>query len=81
MMKNNVVQTYGTDRFRGLDIGAKSGTAEVGGDKRPNAWFAGFLDDPEHAYAFIVLVENGGGGASVAGEIAATVLQACVDKF
>lgn len=79
MMKNNVVQTY--DRFRGLDIGAKSGTAEVGGDKRPNAWFAGFLDDPEHPYAFIVLVENGGGGASVAGEIAATVLQACVDKF
>lgn len=81
MMKNNVVQTYGTDRFRGLDIGAKSSTAEVGGDKRPNAWFAGFLDDPEHPYAFIVLVENGGGGASVAGEIAATVLQACVDKF
>lgn len=81
MMKNNVVQTYGTDRFRGLDIGAKSGTAEVGGNKRPNAWFAGFLDDPEHPYAFIVLVENGGGGASVAGEIAATVLQACVDKF
>lgn len=81
MMKNNVVQTYGTDRFRDLDIGAKSGTAEVGGDKRPNAWFAGFLDDPEHPYAFIVLVENGGGGASVAGEIAATVLQACVDKF
>lgn len=81
MMKNNVAQTYGTDRFRGLDIGAKSGTAEVGGDKRPNAWFAGFLDDPEHPYAFIVLVENGGGGASVAGEIAATVLQACVDKF
>ena len=71
MMKNNVVQTYGTDRFRGLDIGAKSGTAEVGGDKRPNAWFAGFLDDPEHP----------SGGASVAGEIAATVLQACVDKF
>lgn len=81
MMKNNVVQTYGTDCFRGLDIGAKSGTGEVGGDKRPNAWFAGFLDDPEHPYAFIVLVENGGGGASVAGEIAATVLQACVDKF
>lgn len=81
MMKNNVAETYGTDRFRGLDIGAKSGTAEVGGDKRPNAWFSGFLDDPEHPYAFVVLVENGGGGTSVAGEIAATVLQACVDKF
>ena len=35
MMKNNVVQTYGTDRFRGLDIGAKSGTAEVGGGQAP----------------------------------------------
>ncbi|MCI6719253.1 MAG: penicillin-binding protein [Clostridiales bacterium] len=81
MMKNDVVQTYGSDRFRGMDIGAKSGTAEVGGDKRPNAWFTGFLDDPDHPYAFIVLVENGGGGASVAGEIAATVLRACVDKF
>lgn len=81
MMKNNVVQTYGKDRFRDLDVGAKSGTAEVGGGKRPNAWFTGFLDDPAHPYAFIVLVENGGGGASVAGEIAATVLRACVDKF
>lgn len=81
MMKNNVVQTYGSDRFPGMEIGAKSGTAEVGGDKRPNAWFSGFLDDPDHPYAFIVLVENGGGGSTVAGEIAATVLRACVDKF
>ncbi len=81
MMKNNIVQTYGKDRFREMDVGAKSGTAEVGGGKRPNAWFAGFLDDPAHPYAFIVLVENGGGGASVAGQIAASVLRACVDKF
>lgn len=81
MMKNDVVQTYGSDRFRGMDIGAKSGTAEVGGDKRPNAWFTGFLSDEDHPYAFVVLVENGGGGASVAGEIASTVLRACVDKF
>lgn len=81
MMKNNVVQKYGQERFREMVVGAKSGTAEVGGGKRPNAWFTGFLDDPAHPYAFIVLVENGGGGASVAGEIAATVLRACVDKF
>lgn len=81
MLKNNVIQTYGKDRFRDLDVGAKSGTAEVGGGKRPNAWFTGFLDDPAHPYAFIVLVENGGGGASVAGEIASTVLCACVDKY
>lgn len=80
MLRNNVVQTYGEGRFPDGTC-AKSGTAEVGGGKAPNAWFAGFIDDPNHPYAFIVLVENGGGGASVAGEIAGTVLNAIVEKM
>ena len=53
---------------------AKSGTAEVGGDKQPHAWFVGFVDDVNTPLAFLVLVENGGSGASVAGSIAAQVL-------
>lgn len=80
MMRNNVVQTYGTDRFPDNTC-AKSGTAEVGGGLTPNAWFAGFIDDADHPYAFIVLVENGGGGASVAGEVASQVLNAIVEKM
>lgn len=80
MMANNVEQTYGAARFPAGTC-AKSGTAEVGGDKRPNAWFSGFLNDPDHPYAFIVLVENGGGGASVAGEVASTVLNSIVEKM
>ena len=60
MMHNNVIETYGQDRFPGMDICAKSGTAEVGADKSPNAWFTGFLRDEATPYAFIVLVENGG---------------------
>ncbi|MDO4546041.1 MAG: penicillin-binding transpeptidase domain-containing protein [Bacillota bacterium] len=79
MMANNVENNYGTDMFPGLSICAKSGTAEVGGNKRPNAWFVGFLDDPENPYAFVVLVENGGYGSSVAGSVANTVLQDIVD--
>lgn len=74
MMAHNVQETYGQSRFGDLAVCAKSGTAEVGGGQEPHAWFAGFIDDPEHPLAFLVLVENGGGGARVAGSIAAQVL-------
>lgn len=81
MMRYNVEDTYGEYNFPDLKICAKSGTAEVGADKTPNAWFAGFLDDEEHPYAFIVLVENGGSGSSVAGSVANKVLQEVVEKY
>ena len=74
MMRNNVINQYGQRQFGELAVCAKSGTAEVGGDNRPHAWFVGFIDDDEHPLAFVVVVENGGGGASTAGAIAAKVL-------
>lgn len=74
LMRNNVQQTYGQSQFGDLAVCAKSGTAEVGSGLSPHAWFVGFIDDEAHPYAFVVLVENGGGGASTAGSIAATVL-------
>lgn len=79
MMANNVENHYGSNMFPGLNVCAKSGTAEVGGNKKPNAWFAGFLDDEQNPYAFIVLVENGGYGTSVAGSVANKVLQNIVN--
>jgi peptidoglycan glycosyltransferase len=79
MMHNNVVETYGEGNFPGLDLCAKSGTAEVGGGKAPNAWFTGFIRNEGYPYAFIVLVENGGSGSGVAGRVANKVLQAIVN--
>lgn len=79
-MRNNVTNSYGTGSFPGLEICAKSGTAEVG-DGTSHAWFVGFLNDPSHPYAFVVVVEHGGGGLSTAGPIANTVLQAVVSKY
>ena len=79
MMKNNVVKTYGEYNYPGLDIYAKSGTAERG-DGYSNAWFTGFLKDEAHPYAFIVCVEKGATGASTAGPIANRVLQYMVSK-
>ena len=81
MMANNVAQTYGQENFGDLKLCAKSGTAEVESGTQPHAWFAGFLDDTEHPLAFVVLVENGGSGASVAGNIASQVLQQAVAKM
>ena len=79
MMANNVENNYGSSNFPGLDICAKSGTAEVGNGNQPNAWFTGFLNDDETPYAFVVLVENGGYGSEAAGAVANKVLQEVVD--
>ena len=81
LMANNVKETYGTERFPNMDLCAKSGTAEVGGGKKPNAWFAGFLRNDDAPYAFVVVVENGGGGAAVAGTVAGKVLNVIVNGY
>ncbi|MDD6042437.1 MAG: penicillin-binding transpeptidase domain-containing protein [Eubacteriaceae bacterium] len=79
MMKNNVVETYYEYNFPGLDIYAKSGTAEVEG-REPHAWFSGFIKNEKNPYAFIVCVENGGYGSQVAAPVANAVLQEIVNK-
>lgn len=76
MMNYNVAYSYGGEwSFPGLNVSAKSGTAEVG-DGNEHSWFAGFLNDAEHPYAFAVIIEHGGGGLRNAGAVANTVLQA-----
>ena len=80
MMRYNVTSYYGSGTFPGLEICAKSGTAEVGEEKTPHAWLVGFLDDAENPYAFAVFVENGGWGITVAGAVANTVLQHIVSR-
>ncbi|MBQ0018437.1 MAG: penicillin-binding protein [Clostridiales bacterium] len=72
MMKNNVESNYGTSNYSGLDIYAKSGTAEVG--DRSDSWFVGFIDNEDNPYAFVVWVKGGGFGSSTAGPVAKAVL-------
>ncbi|MCI8537068.1 MAG: penicillin-binding protein [Oscillospiraceae bacterium] len=81
MMALAVQETYGTARFPNMEICAKSGTAQVGGDKAPTAWFAGFLQNKDAPYAFVVMVEEGGSGAAAAGDVAAQVLDALVNGY
>ena len=81
LLAENVEKTYGTGRFPNMDLCAKSGTAEVGEGRSPHAWFAGFLRNEDAPCAFVVLVENGGGGSSVAGNVAARVLDVIVNGY
>lgn len=81
LMANNVEKTYGASRFPNMDICAKSGTAEVGEGRQPHAWFTGFLRNEKTPYAFVVMVENGGGGSRVAGTVAGRVLDVMVNGY
>ena len=77
LLRSNTVNFYGDSRFpRGMQICGKTGTAEVGGDKTPHAWFAGFSQNSETPYAFVVVVENGGSGYQQAIPVANKVLAA-----
>ena len=79
MMAYNVSYSYGGEEsFPRMRLCAKTGTADLGGGLTSHAWFVGFLDDEEHPYAFVVLVEHGGGGLSAAAPVARRVLQHCL---
>ena len=75
-LRNNVATIYGDGQFSGLNVCAKSGTAEHEGETA-DAMFAGFCVDENCPLAFVVFVENGGSGSAVAAPIAAKVLQVC----
>lgn len=81
LLADNVAKAYGQKRFPNMDLCAKSGTAEVGEGKEPHAWFAGFLRNEDTPYAFVVLVENGGSGSTVAGTVAGRVLDTIVNGY
>lgn len=78
MMSYNVQYKYGAENYPGLALCAKTGTAEVGNGQQSHAWFVGFLNDAQHPYAFVVLVENGGSGRGAAAPVANAILQQAV---
>lgn len=76
-MRNNVQSVYGDEHFPGLTVCAKTGTGEVGGDKKPNATMTGFVADEKYPFAFMIVVEEGGYGGVTCKPMIASVLAAC----
>lgn len=66
-------------KVSGYAVAGKTGTAETGSGVKPNAWFAGFIDDDAHPLAIVVVLEKGGSGGSVAAPIAGKVLQRAIE--
>ena len=80
-MGNNVEVKYGAENFPGLTVCAKSGTGEVGGGKKPNAMFTGFVADDKYPLAFLVTIEEGGFGTQTCMPVISKVLLACVEEL
>ncbi len=74
MMRYNVTANYGDSMFPGLNVCAKTGTAEVGDGKEPHGWMVGFAANEKAPLAFSVIVENSGYGSKTAGPIASRVM-------
>jgi penicillin-binding protein A len=70
MMLATVEQGYANAaRVDGLVVGGKTGTAQLGGDQLPHAWFIGFAKDGENSVVIAVLLENAGSGSTEAAPI------------
>ena len=57
----------------GKKVCGKTGSAEIDTQESTNAWFVGFLDEETSPYALAVVVEDAGGGGSVAAPLARQV--------
>ena len=77
-MHRVVYGEHGTGRLvqiDGIEVGGKSGTAQVP-NRNDDAWFIAFAPWDRPAIAVAVVVEGGGGGGTVAGPIARKVMEA-----
>ena len=63
----------GKAAIAGVDVGGKTGTAQVDGDLPPHAWFTGFAQQGDRAVVVVVMIENGGEGSQVAAPIFASI--------
>ena len=75
-LRYNVTSEYGDSLFPGLEVCAKTGTAEVDGAD-PTCWMVGFSSNQATPLAFVVMVENSSSGSiASAGKIASSVMTA-----
>ena len=68
-----VMPQYG---FGGMNIRAKTGTAEVGDEKQPNGWFIGYSTDQDAPLAFACVIEDSGFGNTYARPVVEAAMEA-----
>ncbi len=60
-------------------IAGKTGSAQTGLNRPPHAWFAGYAPADQPRYAFVVMIEYGGGGGETAGPLARKMVEGLLD--
>lgn len=68
---------YSTVRMKEIRIAGKTGTAESGA--ADHAWFAGYVPAERPRVAFVVVLEQGGGGGKAAGPVAKKFVNCLLD--
>lgn len=63
----------------GVQIAAKTGSAEPGGNRKTHAWYIAFAPAEEPVIAVAVLVEHGGTGGGAAAPIAKAVIEKALE--
>jgi len=64
----------------GVLMGGKTGTAELGGDGEPHAWFIGFAPAESPQFAIAVVKEHAGYGSAQAAPVARAILAAALGR-
>jgi len=81
-MVEGVVRGYAAKaQIEGVQVGGKTGTAEVGQGQTPHAWFVGIAPADAPRLAIAVVVEHGGSGSDVATPAGRAVLLAALDAY
>ncbi|HEU5157380.1 MAG TPA: penicillin-binding transpeptidase domain-containing protein [Streptosporangiaceae bacterium] len=78
-MMRQVVTTGTANNLSGKNVAGKTGTAETGRGFN-DRWFVGFSPFNNPRYAFAVVTEGPGAGATSAGELSATIMRAVLSK-
>jgi cell division protein FtsI/penicillin-binding protein 2 len=68
-------------KIAGLDIRAKTGTAEVGNGKGNNAWFVGYALNDDCPLAFACVVEDAGFGNTYARPVIEAALETATNNL
>ena len=79
-MMRAVVEKGTAKNLQGKNVAGKTGTAELGLGTINDRWFVGFSPAQSPRYAFAVMTEGPGFGATAAGEQAAQIMAAVLQK-
>lgn len=70
-----------SNKHGGINVDCKTGTAEVGTDGTPHAWFTFFAPSDKPQIVSTILIEKGGQGSSIAGPIARKIADYYFQSF